>query len=164
MALGSDTDHMTALIRARRVLAVTTGLVAAGALTGALCGVLALTPLLIANWLRTTPEMHFTPATVLALWGVRAGATLGAVLGPTLAWGLLRRVPLWRVVTWTAVGTVLGSLAGWAAAGTALVPSGPAVGVGALLGFLGGGLALRLRSGSARGPATAKPLPNVRWS
>jgi hypothetical protein len=101
---------------------------------------------MISNWLRTTPEMHFTRATVLALWGVRAGATLGAVLGPTLAWGLLRRVPLWRVASSAAAGTVLGAFGGWAAAGTGLVSSGRAVGIGALLGFLAGGLALRLRS------------------
>lgn len=145
LALGSDTDSMTALIRARRVIAVTVGLAAAGALTGAVCGVLALLPLIISHWLRSTPDIQFTRGVLLVLMGARAGAIVGAVLGPTVAWGLLRRAPLWRVITWAAVGTVAGSLGGWAAAGTGLLVSGPAVGLGALAGMVAGGVALRLR-------------------
>jgi hypothetical protein len=37
--------------------------------------------------------------------------------------GLLRDLPLWRVITWPAVGTVLGSSAGWAVARNPRVPA-----------------------------------------
>jgi len=87
------------------------------------------------------------------------GAVVGAVCGPTLAWSLLRSVPLGRVIKWAALGTVVGSFAGW------LVPmawtTGPLpVFVGALLGMLTAGVALRFRAARTSVGASNTAAPN----
>jgi hypothetical protein len=133
------------MLRVRRILAVTAGLAVAGALTGAVCGLLALTPLVVSSWLRL-PNSRFAMFSDLALWAATAGAALGAVCGPLLAWSLLRHLPLWRVIAWAAVGTVLGSLGGWAASGNPFVPGLFAVFGGALLGMATAGVGLRRRA------------------
>jgi len=48
----------------------------------------------------------------LVLFGAEFGAATGAVLAPIAAWTLMRRVPLWRAIAETAVGTVLGAAIG----------------------------------------------------
>ena len=133
------------MIRVSRVLAVTLGLTAAGAVTGAVCGFLALTPLVVSQWIRPSPDYNFATFSDLAPWATGAGAVLGAVCGPVLAWSLLRHVPLWRVVLWAAAGTVLGSLAAWALAGASLTPGLPSIFGGALLGMVIAGVMLRRR-------------------
>lgn len=131
--------------RVSRVLGVTLGLAAAGAVVGAVCGVLALTPLVVSHWLRPSPDYYFATFSDLAPWAAGAGAGLGLICGPALAWSLLRHVPLWRVVLWAAVGTVLGSLAAWAAAGASLAPGLRSIFGGALLGMIITGVVLRQR-------------------
>jgi hypothetical protein len=71
---------------------------------------------------------------------------LGAFLGPLLAWSLLRHVSLWRVITWAVGGTVLGSFAGFAAAGNPMLPGLGSIFAGAILGMIAAGVALRVRS------------------
>ncbi len=39
-------------------------------------------------------------------------AVIGAVVGPLLAWGALRRVPIWRAAVGTAVGGLIGAIVG----------------------------------------------------
>jgi uncharacterized membrane protein YfcA len=125
---------------------VTAGLTLAGALTGAVCGLLALAPLLISHWLRPNPDYYFATYSEIAPWAAGAGAALGAVCGPTLAWSLLRHVSLWRVILWTAVGTVVGSFAGWAANTNPISPGLPAIFGGAILGMIVAGVGLRRRA------------------
>ncbi|HTE43830.1 MAG TPA: hypothetical protein VK636_01190 [Gemmatimonadaceae bacterium] len=44
--------------------------------------------------------------------GVVFGGMMGAVLAPVAAWTLMRRVPIWRAITETAIGTVIGAVVG----------------------------------------------------
>ena len=94
--------------RARRILAVTAGLIvfgaAAGAIAGSLVAVLAI-------------ALSLGPREALDLELVRFGATLGAPLGaallPASGWLLMRRVPLGRAMLASVLGTVAGGLMGW---------------------------------------------------
>lgn len=94
--------------RARRILAVTAGLVvfgaAAGAIAGALVAVLAIT-------------LSLGPREALDLDLVAFGATLGAPLGalllPASGWLLMRRVPVGRAMLGTMLGTIAGGVTGW---------------------------------------------------
>ena len=147
--------------RAGRVLAVTAGLAVAGAVTGAVCGLAALAPLVVAGWLRPTSGYNPIVLSQVGAMAAAAGAALGAVFGPVLAWSLLRHLPLGRVILWAAVGTVLGSFAGWAVGGNPLAPGLPAIFGGGLLGMVTAGLGLRRRAAKlARG--SQPMLPNDR--
>lgn len=94
--------------RARRILAITAGLVvfggAAGAIAGALVAVLAI-------------SLSLGPREALDLdlvgFGVSLGAPLGGVLLPASGWLLMRRVPVGRAMLGTMVGTIAGGVAGW---------------------------------------------------
>jgi hypothetical protein len=94
--------------RARRILAVTAGLVAFGGVAGAVAG--ALVALLVT-------AISLGPREALDLdligFGATLGAPLGAVLLPAAGWLLMRRVPLGRAMLWTTVGTIGGGLVGW---------------------------------------------------
>src|SRR5688500_9753175 len=134
------------MARTRRILAVTAGLAATGALTGAVCGVLALTPFLLPHVLHPDPDVLFAGVAFLGPRAAAVGAAFGVVWGPLLAWSLLRHVPLWRVVLWAAAGTVVGSYYGLAVGSSGLVPGlsalFPALISGALPGMAAGGLRL----------------------
>jgi hypothetical protein len=94
--------------RARRILAVTAGLVvfgaAAGAIAGALVAIFAI-------------AFSLGPLEALDLDLIGFGATLGAPLGglllPAAGWLLMRRVPLGRAMLGTMLGTIAGGLIGW---------------------------------------------------
>jgi len=122
-----------------RILAVTAGLVAGGALFGSLSAAVAIT--LLMALLRGGV---WTPFLLAA---VRIGAQLGAVLLPIAGWTLLRRVPLWRTLTGTIVGTVTGSIVGTVVVGMPLYPFGLTIGpvFGAIAGFLWAAIRLRRR-------------------
>jgi len=93
------------MVSARRVVAVTLGLIGAGAIFGALAGGIALSiSLLITE--------NDTSGSGLMI-GAFFGAPLGAIAAPTAAWLLLRRVPLGRVFAGSVAGTVLGGVVGW---------------------------------------------------
>jgi uncharacterized membrane protein YfcA len=149
------------MARIRRILAVTAGLAAAGALTGAACGVLALTPLLVTHLLHPDLDRLFATVAFFAPRAAAVGAAFGVVAGPLLAWSLLRHVPLWRVILWAAAGTVVGSFYGLAA-GSRLPALFPAVISGALLGMAAGSVLLRRRVGRETHVGTPPALPNVR--
>ncbi|MET0398629.1 MAG: hypothetical protein ABW277_17705 [Longimicrobiaceae bacterium] len=112
-------------MRIVRIAAVTAGLVAAGALVGALVGVLAFTVWMLP--LADLPRPYRELAAALPFVGMY-GAAMGAVLGPVAAWLLMRRVPLWKAIGGTALGTLAGSLLG-------LVGDGEMGFAGAFLGF-----------------------------
>ena len=94
--------------RARRIVVVTAGLAATGAVVGALVGVLALFlgSLVRAGWAAASDPFGYAIAAII-------GAAIGAVVAPILAWGVMRHVPLGRAIAGTALGAVLGGAIGW---------------------------------------------------
>lgn len=44
--------------------------------------------------------------------GAVFGGLMGGILAPIAAWTLMRRVPIWRAIVDTAVGTVIGAVVG----------------------------------------------------
>lgn len=86
----------------RRVVAITAGLAVAGAVVGGvLGGLLASLIGLFAAPVEWSSEVF--------LAGVEFGAVVGFVLAPIAAWTLMRRVPLWRAIAETALGTTIGA-------------------------------------------------------
>lgn len=121
-----------------RVVGVTSGLVASGAIVGAglgagLLGVLSV----VVDGRGGFPHAWF--AFVVA--GV-VGAGLGGIGLPVLAWSLLRDQPLIRVFTVTTAGTAIGASVGFL--GTSLNPIGAMT--GACAGFVGSALMIRART------------------
>jgi hypothetical protein len=118
-------------VRVKRIIAVTAGLAATGAVAGAGLGtlVMALGLLVLTG---VFPRD-------LSLLGVSAffGAGIGAVLAPVAAWSLLRYVPLGRAIGQTTLGAVLGALIG-------LVMGPFAAAIGSLVGFAAAAVRLRL--------------------
>lgn len=110
MAGSKPTDPIQTLQmgRARRILAVTAGLVAFGAVAGAVAGAL-VALLAIAVSLGPLEALDLD----LIGFGATLGAPLGAVLLPAAGWLLMRRVPLGRAMLWTTLGTIGGGLVGW---------------------------------------------------
>ena len=94
--------------RSGRIFIVTLGLLAAGAVFGALAGVVTLGIGAVLNG-------EFRALLDIGAFGVAAyfGAVLGAPLFPIAGWLLLRRVPLGRAVLGAVLGTVLGGIVGW---------------------------------------------------
>ena len=94
--------------RARRILAITAGLVAFGAVAGAIAGALVA---MLGVAIRWGP---WDAADLgLAAVGAGFGAPLGAVLLPAAGWLLMRHVPLGRAMLGTTLGTIAGGLVGW---------------------------------------------------
>lgn len=145
--------------RAARVVTITLGLMGVGAVAGALCGAV-IPPVVL---LLTSRSSRFFSAGTgqLAVVGAAFGALGGAVAGPAVAWGLLRRAPLGKAMLWGAVGTVIGAVVGeWLAPFNPYSRAIPGVIAGAMLGFIGASVALRLRLGRTR-PSSSK-ASNVR--
>jgi hypothetical protein len=134
----------------RRILAITAGLAVAGAVVGGVLGGLMVTLVMFldgrARW-----------SAIGLLAGAGFGAEVGFVLAPVAAWTLMRRVPLWRAITDTAIGTTVG-----AGIGLFLQPSFRVIALSPLVlgvvGFAAAALRLRLfyrgrdRARSAVGP------------
>jgi hypothetical protein len=92
----------------KRIVAVTLGLSAAGAVLGGLAGAGALgAALLISDGFAL-----FSGLAILAVPAI-IGAALGSVCAPLAGWLLLRRVPLGRAFGGLVLGTVFGGLFGW---------------------------------------------------
>jgi hypothetical protein len=89
-----------------RVITVTGGVAAAGAVFGALAGIVSL---------GITFRVLGGPLGDLSLFAFAAGlgAAAGFVLAPTATWLLLRRVPLGRAFAGLTAGTIIGAVAGW---------------------------------------------------
>ena len=125
-----------------RAAVVTGGLAVAGAVAG---GITAIVFALLFN-LAVTGRI---PLNREAFFPGIVGGALGLLLGPTLAWGFMRRVPLGAAILATSVGAGLG-----AAVGAVLIPLFPN-GPGGILGLVGGSL-----SGAVLGALWARR----RWS
>jgi hypothetical protein len=94
------------MVPARRIVAVTLGLVGAGAIFGAVAGAVALG----FSLLITHPSW---PVVDGLAFGAFLGAPLGAASAPVLSWLLLRRVPLGRLFVGLVAGTVFGGIVAW---------------------------------------------------
>ena len=137
---------MTSLLprdRATRVALVTTGLSATGAVIGALCAASSVAIIAVAGGgletLTTGPTMGIIELSAAA------GAFVGMIGAPLLGWGLLRRVPLGRVILVTALGAIIGAVVGeWTRPFNPYPRTMPGVIAGALIGFLLSGIGLRL--------------------
>jgi hypothetical protein len=86
----------------RRILAITAGLAAAGAVVGGVIGGLLVSLLMLLHGPGRWEAIGF-------LAGTGFGAEVGFVLAPIAAWTLMRRVPLWRAIGETAIGTTIGA-------------------------------------------------------
>jgi len=93
-----------------RRLQVTAGVLVASTAAGATAG------LLVAGLMLATKVGHASPSLIreLIALGSQSGALFGALLGPPVVLGLLRRVPIGRVVTSTVVSAAYGGAVGFA--------------------------------------------------
>jgi lysylphosphatidylglycerol synthetase-like protein (DUF2156 family) len=92
----------------RRIVVVTLGLSATGAVLGGIAGAGALSvALLFTDRLQVFRELD------LLIIPAMIGALLGSVCAPLAGWLLLRRVPLGRAFGGLVLGTVAGGLLGW---------------------------------------------------
>jgi hypothetical protein len=126
-----------------RVVLVTAGLSMTGGVVGALCAVVAV-GLIASAGVGVGQVASRAGLTLLSLAG-GAGALAGMLGAPLLGWGLLRRVPIGRAIAVTALGTVVGAVAGEMI--NPLNPYShtvPGVIGGALTGFILGGVGLRI--------------------
>jgi hypothetical protein len=82
-------------VRPGRLILITLALMATGFVAGGLAGTV-----MMAAW-RPYPDDLFSAGLF--------GGVVGAALGPLLAWGLMRHVPLWKALA----GTWLGTVGGW---------------------------------------------------
>ncbi|HJQ20083.1 MAG TPA: hypothetical protein VJ867_07030 [Gemmatimonadaceae bacterium] len=131
------------MVPIRRISVVTLGLAAAGAVAGGVCAAI-VAALLIAENFGAATLARWDTVGVLASLGV-AGAGLGSVALPALAWMLLRRIPLGRAVGGVALGALLGAGVGeWLAPFTPYARQPAGFLVGAAIGFLAAGLLLRV--------------------
>jgi hypothetical protein len=139
-------------MRIGRIAAVTAGLVAAGAVVGAVAGAAMCTLMLL---LSGEPSKLWVARDLLT-FAASFGARTGAVLGPVAAWLLMRHVPLWRAIGGTALGTLAGGALGLLLVGPVeSIPAG-------VLGFGAAAVYLRVRTpGQARriGAPAARVLP-----
>jgi hypothetical protein len=141
----------------RKVALVALGLAACGAFMGAACAIIAVAAALITHSPRPILS-GFAPPPLLVAVGA-AGAAIGAVSAPILAFAVLRRVALGRAIVVTAIGTIVG-----AAAGEAIAPlnpydadRSPGIVRGALIGFVAAGVVLRLTATRARRSQSVDP-------
>ncbi|HEX6748253.1 MAG TPA: hypothetical protein VF092_13235 [Longimicrobium sp.] len=127
--------------RTARILVVTAGLFAGGALFGAASAVASL---LIGTALRGNLQDAFAHGAVGFVAVV--GAVFGMALFPAAAWLLMRRVPVGLALAGTGAGTVAGGVLGWLipANDAFLISVGPVSGpdqavdavTGAVIGFV----------------------------
>lgn len=139
--------------RAVRVIGATLGLSAAGALFGGVAAAIA-----VVFWGMAIFGGTFDAVPAAMGFAFSTGAILGSFMGPLVAWGLLRHVPLGKAVLGATIGACLGG------AVTALFPFPPSNPlIGGALGMLGSAVIMRVRfakpakalSGSTDGDACA---------
>lgn len=123
--------------RLRRILIITAALAGLGAFVGAILGGSLVTAI---ELFPSRASGAWSPAAFFV--GAAFGAAVGLVLAPVAAWTLMRRVPIWRAIVDTAVGTTIG-----AGLGLVLQPRTPVLALSPIvLGVVGFTLAaLRLR-------------------
>lgn len=122
-----------------RIAAVTAGLLAAGAVAGAIAAMASVAIALVI----TDGPVTLRDGEPLMVAGL-VGALFGGVLLPVTAWIFLRRVPLGLAVLGTLLGTIAGGVLGWVLElGGYPVEGGL---IGAFGGFALAALLLRLRA------------------
>lgn len=126
-----------------RILAVAAGLMVAGALFGAIAGV-------VGAAIAVSVTMGLSGAPYVLGMAAILGAVIGAPLLPATSFLLLRRVPLGMSFVGTTVGTTLGGIAGWIAAWS--VEANPILWptAAAMIGFFLSVVFLRMRFSSSR--------------
>ena len=129
----------------QRRAGATIGLIVAGAILGAICGLLALTPMPLLHRVRPHSDTTYLATHIMTV-AVLGGAGLGAVFWPLLAWSFVGPVPLWRMILEPVLGTVAGAFVGLAAAHNPSFSGEKAVLIGGIVGMLVTGLFLSLRS------------------
>ncbi|MBB4638698.1 hypothetical protein [Longimicrobium terrae] len=117
----------------RRAILVTLGLSAAGAVFGAIAGLVAQVAWMLLEW-----DGWFRYPEVL-VFGAGMGMIAGAVLAPLTAWLLMRHVPLGLAFGGTLLGTVAGAAVG------ATMGSLPGAIYGGFIGYAASALVLRFR-------------------
>jgi hypothetical protein len=139
-----------------RRLQILAGVVATCTAAGAGAG------LLVAGVMLAMRLGHIHPALIwdLARLGTQTGAAFGAILGPPVVLGLLRRVPLHRVATEIFLGATYGGVCGLAlSVGIAEPrPAIPLILTGAIAGF---GVAAGRLWARHRAPRAANAAPTV---
>jgi len=137
MAVSSGDALANTRYSADRIVALTLGFSALGALFGAIAGAFAIPVTMALAWDFSRVDDHrvYVIAAVL-------GAIVGAACAPFAGWFLHRRVPLWRAVAGLTVGAVVGAGGGW------FIPTsfahGDGILIAAALGILGAAVVLRL--------------------
>ena len=121
----------TRQISIARVAIVTLALMIVGAIVGAATSAIALIVVSLIQGSRSFQGVMFGLG-----FATFVGAVIGTVMAPVIAWVLLRRVPLWRAITQTALGTLIGAIA------MSFFPPGPIV--GAIAGFTLAAIRLRI--------------------
>ena len=88
-----------------RIIQVTIGLSVVGLLVGAILGsgLIALLGFRMGDFKISGEELYY---------GALFGGATGAALAPLAAWTLMRRVPIWRAIAETGIGTVFGTAIG----------------------------------------------------
>jgi hypothetical protein len=127
--------HTLIFVRAdRRAIRVSAALAAAGAIVGALAGAASIVSAFV---LRFGPrELLKVGEPGALLPSAAVGACFGCVVGPAVAWLLLRHVSIGRMLLVTAVGTVTGAVLGeWIWPLNPYSNQVPGIVRGALLGF-----------------------------
>ncbi len=94
------------MARVLRIVGVTAGLIAAGAVFGTLAGAAALS---IGLWLEHDP---WSIAMGIVI-GPIFGGPIGAITAPMLGWLLLRQVALGKMFVSLSAGTTIGGVIGW---------------------------------------------------
>ena len=131
--------------RDTRIALVTASLSATGALIGAVCAASSMAIIAVTAGGLPALTLGGMPG-VLAI-AAGAGAFVGIIGALMLGWGLLRAVPLGRVILITALGTIGGALIGeWTQFLDPHVRIIPSVIAGALMGFLLSGIGLRINA------------------
>src|SRR5262249_49334024 len=131
---------------ASRIIAVTVGLMLAGAALGALCGVATVAPVIAGAATNARSWNDWSGILLMTATAGAFGGVIGTVLGPILAWTLLRRVPLGRVFRTAVRGTLAGSFAGCTVMVNPLIPGPGSVILGGVVGLIASCLVLRHRA------------------
>ena len=98
---------------------------------GAACGAVAGVPL---TYLGNVISGYPIPPTLgVYAWNSFAFASIGAVVGPSLAWTLLRNVPLWRAITEPAIAAAVAAVGAMIVAPSFFVAAVPVAAIGAAL-------------------------------
>jgi len=125
----------------KRVVAVTGGLILSGAAVGGVCGLVA-----SVGWIAMERGMSALAQVRLLDFAVMSafGAVIGAIASPTVLWGVLRHVPLGRVLLVGVPATIIGAWLGdWVLPLTTSRGWLQGAFVGAALGFTGASILLR---------------------